>query len=112
MTRLPAVPPVGARDPDRVRRGAARRPGGVRGRAAGRQGDLEDRPFFGPAGRLLDDALQEAGIDRSGVYVTNAVKHFKFEHRGKRRITSARTPPRSTPASRDWDARSRPPNPN
>lgn len=52
-------------------------------------GDEEDRtgrPFVGPAGRLLDRALQEAGIDRSGVYVTNAVKHFKFEERGKRRI--------------------------
>lgn len=52
-------------------------------------GDEEDRtgrPFVGPAGRMLDAALQEAGIDRSGVYVTNAVKHFKFEERGKRRL--------------------------
>jgi uracil-DNA glycosylase family protein len=52
-------------------------------------GDEEDRqghPFVGPAGRLLDRALHEAGIDRSEVYVTNAVKHFKFEERGKRRI--------------------------
>jgi DNA polymerase len=52
-------------------------------------GDEEDRlghPFVGPAGRLLDRALQEAGIDRVTVYVTNAVKHFKFEERGKRRI--------------------------
>jgi uracil-DNA glycosylase family protein len=52
-------------------------------------GDEEDqtgRPFIGPAGRLLDRALQDAGIDRSAVYVTNAVKHFKFEERGKRRI--------------------------
>jgi DNA polymerase len=52
-------------------------------------GDEEDRagqPFVGPAGRLLDRALEEAGIDRSSVYVTNAVKHFKFEERGKRRI--------------------------
>src|SRR4051812_30323064 len=52
-------------------------------------GDEEDRkgqPFVGPAGRLLDRALEEAGIDRSEVYVTNAVKHFKFEERGKRRI--------------------------
>jgi len=52
-------------------------------------GDSEDRegaPFVGPAGRLLDKALVEAGIDRSQVYVTNAVKHFKFEERGKRRI--------------------------
>lgn len=52
-------------------------------------GDQEDRiglPFVGPAGRLLDKALQQAGIERSGVYVTNAVKHFKFLLRGKRRL--------------------------
>jgi len=52
-------------------------------------GDEEDRigkPFVGPAGRLLDRALKDAGIDRSAIYVTNAVKHFKFEERGKRRI--------------------------
>jgi DNA polymerase len=52
-------------------------------------GDAEDvagRPFVGPAGRLLDRALEEAGIDRSIAYVTNVVKHFKWEPRGKRRI--------------------------
>jgi uracil-DNA glycosylase len=52
-------------------------------------GDQEDRagkPFVGPAGRVLDKALEEAGIDRSLAYVTNAVKHFKWEPRGKRRI--------------------------
>jgi DNA polymerase len=52
-------------------------------------GDREDRagePFVGPAGRELDKALERAGIDRSAVYVTNVVKHFKFEERGKRRI--------------------------
>ncbi len=52
-------------------------------------GDEEDRtgrPFVGPAGRLLDRALEEADIDRTAVYVTNAVKHFKFEERGKRRL--------------------------
>jgi DNA polymerase len=52
-------------------------------------GDEEDRqghPFVGPAGKLLNRALEEAGIQRSEVYVTNAVKHFKFEERGKRRI--------------------------
>lgn len=52
-------------------------------------GDAEDvagHPFVGPAGRLLDKALSEAGIDRSRVYVTNVVKHFKWEPRGKRRI--------------------------
>src|SRR6202051_224971 len=49
-------------------------------------GDEEDRqghPFVGPAGKVLNKALAEAGIDRSGVYVTNAVKHFKFEEPGK-----------------------------
>jgi uracil-DNA glycosylase family protein len=52
-------------------------------------GDHEDRegaPFVGPAGRLLDEALTRAGIDRQAAYVTNAVKHFKWEPRGKRRI--------------------------
>ncbi len=52
-------------------------------------GDLEDlagRPFVGPAGQLLDEVLREAGIDRESLYITNAVKHFKFEERGKRRI--------------------------
>jgi uracil-DNA glycosylase family protein len=52
-------------------------------------GDAEDvagRPFVGPAGKLLDRALTEAGIDRAAVYVTNVVKHFKWEPRGKRRI--------------------------
>ncbi len=52
-------------------------------------GDVEDRtgrPFVGPAGRYLDKALAEAGIDRADVYVTNVVKHFKWEPRGKRRI--------------------------
>jgi uracil-DNA glycosylase family protein len=48
--------------------------------------DLSGRPFVGPAGKLLDRALEEAGIDRHKVYVTNVVKHFKFEPRGKRRI--------------------------
>src|SRR5205823_9373417 len=48
--------------------------------------DLAGHPFVGPAGKLLDRALQEAGIDRAGVYVTNVVKHFKWEPRGKRRI--------------------------
>ncbi len=52
-------------------------------------GDEEDRkghPFVGPAGRLLDRALEEADIDRTAIYITNAVKHFKFEERGKRRL--------------------------
>lgn len=56
------------------------------GEQPGDQEDAQGRPFVGPAGQLLDRALQEAGIDRGRVYVTNAVKHFKFEQRGKRRI--------------------------
>ena len=63
-------------------------------------GDAEDReghPFVGPAGRLLDQALAEAGIDRKAVYVTNAVKHFKWEPRGKRRL-------HKTPAQREIEA--------
>jgi DNA polymerase len=56
------------------------------GEQPGNYEDLEGRPFVGPAGGLLDKALVEAGIDRSKVYVTNVVKHFKWEPRGKRRI--------------------------
>jgi uracil-DNA glycosylase family protein len=56
------------------------------GEQPGDQEDLQGRPFVGPAGRLLDRALADAGVDRAQVYVTNAVKHFKFEERGKRRI--------------------------
>jgi probable DNA metabolism protein len=58
------------------------------GEQPGDQEDLAARPFVGPAGQLFDRALGEAGIDRSATYVTNAVKHFKFEPRGKRRIHS------------------------
>lgn len=56
------------------------------GEQPGDQEDLAGRPFVGPAGQLLDDALAQAGIDRAAAYLTNAVKHFKFEPRGKRRI--------------------------
>ena len=56
------------------------------GEQPGDQEDLAGRPFVGPAGILFDRALADAGIDRAGTYVTNAVKHFKFERRGKRRI--------------------------
>lgn len=58
------------------------------GEQPGDREDLTGRPFVGPAGKLLDDALQEAGIDRNKVYVTNAVKHFSWtpDQRGKRRI--------------------------
>jgi DNA polymerase len=63
-------------------------------------GDEEDRkglPFVGPAGRLLDRALEAAGVDRQHLYVTNAVKHFKWQLRGKRRL-------HKTPAQREIDA--------
>ena len=56
------------------------------GEQPGDQEDKQGRPFVGPAGKLLDKALEEAEIDRGKVYVTNAVKHFKWEPRGKRRI--------------------------
>jgi uracil-DNA glycosylase family protein len=56
------------------------------GEQPGDQEDLQGRPFVGPAGKLLDQGLEEAGIDRSQVYVTNVVKHFKWQARGKRRI--------------------------
>lgn len=56
------------------------------GEQPGNDEDLAGRPFVGPAGRMLDRALEDAGIDRTRVYITNAVKHFKFEERGKRRI--------------------------
>ncbi|WP_309085443.1 UdgX family uracil-DNA binding protein [Chelativorans sp.] len=58
------------------------------GEQPGDKEDLEGRPFIGPAGRLFDSILEEVGIDRTKTYVTNAVKHFKFEPRGKRRIHS------------------------
>ena len=63
-------------------------------------GDEEDKkglPFVGPAGRLLDKALEAAGVDRAHLYVTNAVKHFKWQLRGKRRL-------HKTPAQREVDA--------
>jgi uracil-DNA glycosylase family protein len=56
------------------------------GEQPGDQEDLAGKPFVGPAGRLLDKALEEAGIDRKLAYVTNVVKHFKWQPRGKRRI--------------------------
>jgi len=58
------------------------------GEQPGDQEDLAGKPFVGPAGKLLNRAMGEAGIDRKKCYVTNAVKHFKFEQRGKRRIHS------------------------
>lgn len=56
------------------------------GEQPGDREDLAGRPFVGPAGRLLDECLDEAGIDRDRCYVTNAVKHFKYQQRGKKRL--------------------------
>ncbi len=67
------------------------------GEQPGDQEDKEGHPFVGPAGRILDQALEEAGIDRRQLFVTNAVKHFKWEPRGKRRL-------HKTPAQREVDA--------
>jgi uracil-DNA glycosylase family protein len=66
--------------------GATRAPLMLVGEQPGNEEDLAGHPFVGPAGRLLDQALEEAGIDRKKAYVTNVVKHFKWEPRGKRRI--------------------------
>jgi DNA polymerase len=71
------------------------------GEQPGDQEDREGRPFVGPAGRLLDEALADAGIDRGAAYVTNAVKHFKWEARGKRRIHAKPTWSETT-ACRPW----------
>jgi DNA polymerase len=64
------------------------------GEQPGDQEDLQGHPFVGPAGRLLDRALAGAGVERSSIYITNAVKHFKWQLRGKRRI-------HKTPAQRE-----------
>jgi uracil-DNA glycosylase len=71
------------------------------GEQPGNEEDLAGRPFVGPAGKLLDRALAEAGVDRAAVYVTNVVKHFKWEPRGKRRI-HAKPSPREIGACRPW----------
>jgi uracil-DNA glycosylase len=81
--------------------GRARAPLMLVGEQPGDQEDLDGRPFVGPAGRVLDEALAEAGIDRGATYVTNAVKHFKFEARGKRRIHAKPTWSETT-ACRPW----------
>jgi DNA polymerase len=67
------------------------------GEQPGDKEDLAGEPFVGPAGKLLDRALGDVGVDRDAIYVTNAVKHFKFEWRGKRRL-------HKTPAQREMEA--------
>ncbi len=71
------------------------------GEQPGDKEDLAGRPFVGPAGQMLDRALEEAGIDRTKVYVTNAVKHFKFFPRGKIRLHQKPTTP-EIKACRPW----------
>ncbi len=71
------------------------------GEQPGSQEDLEGRPFVGPAGHLLDRALVEAGLSREHVYVTNTVKHFKFEPRGKARLHKRANAAEQT-ACRPW----------
>jgi uracil-DNA glycosylase len=71
------------------------------GEQPGSEEDIAGKPFVGPAGRLLDRLLIEAGIDRKKVYVTNAVKHFKWEPRGKRRIHE-KPKAREIEACRPW----------
>ncbi|OAI55477.1 DNA polymerase [Planctomyces sp. SCGC AG-212-M04] len=71
------------------------------GEQPGDQEDLQGHPFVGPAGRVLDEALLEAGIDRSDVYVTNAVKHFHWEPRGERRLHK-KPPARAMAACKPW----------
>ena len=71
------------------------------GEQPGDQEDLSGHPFVGPAGRILDQALEEVGIDRSAAYVTNAVKHFKWEARGKRRLHK-KPGAREVAACRPW----------
>ena len=71
------------------------------GEQPGDQEDLQGRPFVGPAGKLLDVALAEAGIDREEVYITNAVKHFKWTPRGKMRL-HAKPSSREVAACRPW----------
>ena len=71
------------------------------GEQPGDQEDLAGKPFVGPAGRVLDEALQKAGVDRRNVYITNAVKHFSWEPRGKRRMHKTPTQ-QEVAACLDW----------
>jgi DNA polymerase len=71
------------------------------GEQPGEVEDSEGRPFIGPAGKLLDDAMEAAGLDRTQVYVTNAVKHFKYQRRGKKRIHQ-RPDAREIAACKPW----------
>jgi DNA polymerase len=80
--------------------GPARAPMMLVGEQPGDQEDLAGQPFVGPAGQMLDRALKDAGVERGEAYVTNAVKHFKHELRGKRRLH--KTPDRSEVTACRW----------
>jgi uracil-DNA glycosylase len=71
------------------------------GEVPGDEEDKQGHPFVGPAGRLLDEALEEAGLERNEVYITNAVKHFRWEPRGKRRLHKKPTA-RQIEACKPW----------
>jgi uracil-DNA glycosylase len=81
--------------------GAARAPMMLVGEQPGDREDIEGHPFVGPAGKLLDEALTEAGIDREQVFITNVVKHFKWRPSGKRRLHE-RPNPAEIRACRPW----------
>jgi DNA polymerase len=98
---LPRLPALEERHPDRVRRRAAACANILVGEQPGDKEDLAGKSFVGPAGQMLDRALEEAGIDRKKVYVSNAVKHFKFVLRGKIRLHQKPTTP-EIKACRQW----------
>jgi DNA polymerase len=90
LNRLLAAAPPGVKGGTRAVPGEGPRHAAIAfvGEQPGDREDKAGKPFVGPAGKLLDKAMEEAGISRKETYVTNAVKHFKFERRGKRRIHS------------------------
>ncbi len=100
-SRLPGLSPLEARHSDGFGEGSRSASVLFVGEQPGDREDLEGKPFVGPAGRLLDRSLAEAGIDRSRAYVTNVVKHFKWEPRGKRRIHQKPSSPEIA-ACRPW----------
>jgi len=75
------------------------------GEQPGHEEDLRGKPFVGPAGRVLEEALGEAGIDRGQTYVTNVVKHVKWVPRGKRRFHEKPSAGKSPPVSLGWKRR-------
>jgi uracil-DNA glycosylase family protein len=97
---LPPLRPLARRHPGRAGRGPAKARLMFVGEQPGDQEDLAGRPFVGPAGQVFDKALAEAGVARDRTYVTNAVKHFKHELRGKRRIH--KTPDRGEVTACRW----------